>query len=312
MSKQTSIRLDESMVNIADELVVESVKHPDVPSFDSRSEILRLVTRIGFEELEERGTIETESGEIDGKRLIELIPDELILEYRKDRHKQAGKPLFTGSKIAERFREKADELFEGEPGEKATPATVRAIGEHYLDELADYEELGILEESSIRRQRRSIEETIERYEKEYHSAEYAPSETMRQTPDEARLGSEVKRLSDRRESFVEQLRDMAAEERFTNPDDLLKALAYDYGVSVESVELVLDEITPDGTDGRQSLKSGSGVDVPELTVGEEPKLEEREISVAEDSEETRTGALIADGAVGDMSAEELEAHLRSE
>ena len=310
--KRITLHVDESLVDIADEVVLQTTKNEDVPQIDSRAALLRLVTRIGFEELQDRGVIETDSGKIEGEELVELIPNELILEYRKDKHKQSGKPLFTGSKIAERFREKADQLFEGEPGEKATPETVRAIGDHYLDELEDYDELDILDESSIRRQRQSIEETIERYEREYNSAEFAPTETMRQTPDEARIGSEVKRLSERREDFIDRLRDMASTDRFTNPEDLMKALAYDHGVSLEAVELVINEITPDGTDGRQSLKSGSGVDVPELTVGEEPELEEREISVAEDSEETRTGALIADGAVGDMSAEELEAHLRSE
>jgi len=121
---------------------------------------------------------------------------------------------------------------------------------------------------------------------------------MRPTPDEATIGAEVARLRSNREAFVADLRAKASEDRFTNPEDLMKAIGYDHGVSVESIELVLDEITPDGTEGRQALKNGSGVQVPELVDGVAlPETEEVDVESIEVKERSTAKGGYSDSSV---------------
>ena len=269
--KRTAIHLKESQVEITDELMGQSFADPDVPRIDSRSEILRKLVDLGIDSLPER-EVELENGTISGDALLDLLDDETLLEYRREERKASKKPLFRGSKIASRFGDKADELFSGAPDEKATPRTVEKLGESYIGELEDHEELSELGEESVERQKRAIRERVSRYRTEFNQAQDAPRELMRPTPDEATIGAEIGRLRSNRGRFIADLREKAADDRFTNPEDLMKAIGYDHGVSVEAIELVIDEITPDGTEGRQALKNGSGVQVPELVVDEEEEL----------------------------------------
>lgn len=296
--ERTSVHLAESQLSVIDAIKEETWSDPDLPRIDSRSELIRALIDLGIESLDQDAEIEIEDGEMSGAVVCSLIPDHELLEHRRDRLKSEAKPLFRGAKIAERFADKADELYSGEPDEKATPETVEEIGESYLAELEEHAELGILGERSVRRQERAIRSRIEKYRAEYNSAEHAPTETMRETPEEARIGAEVRRLRESRERFVEDLRDKAGTERFTRPEDLLKALAYDHGVSAEAVELVIDSITPEGTEGRQALKNGSGVHIPEFIEGIE------EIEDGSELDEIPEGAAIvkggADGAGGEI------------
>ena len=276
--KRTAIHLKESQVEITDELMGQSFADPDVPRIDSRSEILRKLVDLGIDSLPER-EVELENGTISGDALLDLLDDETLLEYRREERKASKKPLFRGSKIAARFGDKADELFSGAPDEKATPRTVEKLGESYIGELEDHEELSELGEDSVERQKRAIRERVSRYRTEFNQAQDAPRELMRPTPDEATIGAEIGRLRSNRERFIADLREKAADDRFTNPEDLMKAIGYDHGVSVEAIELVIDEITPDGTEGRQALKNGSGVQVPELVVDEEELPDPDEVDV---------------------------------
>jgi hypothetical protein len=291
--ERTSVHLAESQLAVIDAIKEETWSDPDLPRIDSRSELIRALLDLGIESLDQDAEIEIEDGEMSGEVVRSLIPDHELLEHRRDRLKSEAKPLFRGAKIAERFADKADELYQGEPDEKATPETVEEIGESYLAELDEHAELNILGERSVRRQKRAIRETIERYREEYNASEHAPTETMRATPEEARIGAEVKRLREQRERFVEDLRSKADTERFTNPEDLMKALAYDHGVSLDAVELVIDAITPTGTEGRHALKNGSGVHVPEMIEEIESEDEPEEIPEIPEDAEIHMGSRIS-------------------
>lgn len=315
MSERTTIYLDDSQAEIVEELMAKSWGEPEIPRIDSKSEILRHLIDLGIGSLP-HASVDLDDGEVSGEDLLELLDDETILSYRRDARKKEAKPLFRGSKIAERFSEKADQLFEGAVDEKATPLTIERIAESYLAELEDHEELSELDSESVDRQKRAIRERVEEYRSDYENSENAPREVMRPTPDESRLGAEFGRLRESRESVVESLREKAESERFNSVEPLLKALAYDYGVSVEAVEILLDALTPDGTDGRLSLKSGSGIEVPDLLDESLPEPEEtiEEIEVERNGSTTAGG--YSDGAIragfrvegdlSDMTPEEIE------
>lgn len=278
--KQTSVRLEEAQVDITDELMGRSFNTDDVPRIDSRSEILRKLVDLGIKSLPQ-SEIELEDGTVSGDALLDLLDDETLLEYRREERKRDKRPLTRGAKIAERFGDLVEDLYSGSADEKATPATIENLAQSYIGELEDHEELSELGEESVERQKRAIRERVSRYRTEFNQAQDAPRELMRPTPDEATIGAEIGRLRSNRERFVADLREKASTERFTNPEDLMKALGYDHGVSVEAIELVLDEITPDGTEGRQALKNGSGVQVPELVVDDGELPEPDEVDVEE-------------------------------
>ena len=322
MSDRVTIRLGEERVEICDQLMARSYASDDVPIVDSRSELIRQIFDQGLEALPE-SRVDLEKGEVDGEALLDLLDDETILEFRRESYKKQSKPLWRGSKLAERFGDKTEELFSGSPDEKATPHTVERLAESYIRELEDHEELSEIGEESVERQKRAIRETVDEYRERFRSAQSAPRELMRPTPEEAQIGAEFERLRASREAFVDDLREKASTDRFTNPDDLMKALGYDYGVSVEAIELLLDEITLDGEPGRQALKNGSGVKVPELVddvEGELPDVEELDVDRVEEHE-TETSGGYNDGAVpagfridgdlGDLSDSEIEELIKS-
>lgn len=285
-----SIYLDDYQLDTADSIKEETWKRDDLPRIDNRSEVIRMILDLGLGALDELdGSIEDD--EISIEMLSELIPDHTIIDYRREQLKAEAKPLFRGSKIAERFSDKCDELFTGELDTKATPETVSRIADKYLAELADLEEIGVLDEDSIRRQRRAINERVETYAEEFADSEYAPEETMRETPEEALIGSQIRRLHEDREEFIEQLRSKAGEDRYSNPEDLIGSLAYEYGVQPQAIEMLIDAITPDGTDGRQALKNGSGVKIPEIEQPDQEQIESIE-QLPEDAVVTRGGDLV--------------------
>lgn len=281
--KQTSIHLRESQVNLVDSAKAATWMDRDLPRIDSRSEIIRKLLDIGIDALDESVTVDFADGEMSGEALCELIDDETMLKYLREERKDGHKDLFRGSKIAKRFSEKADELFEGEPGEKATPQTIRTLAESYKGELEDQREFGKLDDQSVELQKQEIDDTVERYEQEYEDAVYAPTETMRETPEEALIGSQIRRLHNERDEFIEMLRSKAGDDRYNNPEDLIGALAYEYGVQPQAIEMLIDGITPDSTDGRQALKNGSGVEIPKIEDADQDDIDSIE-ELPEDAE----------------------------
>jgi hypothetical protein len=259
--EQISAYIRESQAEIIRSLHEETWDRDDIPRIDSEAEIIRLLLDLGIDALDSgEAEVDLDDVDISAEMLSDLLPDHAIIEHRRETRKKETKPLFRGSKIAERFGDKADEMFSGESDEKATPGVMETIAESYLGELEDNAD--VLDQESLDRQRRAIRSRVERYREEYRAATHAPRETMRATPEEAEIGAEVERLKDNRERFVEQLIDKAETERYSNPEDLMRALATEHGVSEQSVELVIDGLTPPGSDGRQSLKNGSGVEIP--------------------------------------------------
>lgn len=273
-----SIYLEDYQLDTADSIKEETWQRDDLPRIDNRSEVIRMILDLGLGALDElEGSIEDD--EISIEMLSELIPDHTIIDYRREQLKAEAKPLFRGSKIAERFSDKCDELFTGEVDTKATPETVSRIADKYLAELSDLEEIGVLDEDSIRRQRRAINERVETYREEFATSEFAPEETMRDTPEEVVIGSQIQRLHDDKHQFVLDLSKKASSSKYQNPEDLIGSLAYEYGVNPDAIEMFLDSVTPDGTSGRQALKSGSGVDVPEIDV---PQIEDGSVDMESD------------------------------
>jgi hypothetical protein len=315
--ERISTHISEAQAELINQLHEATWESDSIPRIDSKSEIIRLLLDAGLGAVEE-GSADLGDVEISDSELRELIPDHTILDHRREQHKAEAKPLFRGSKIAERFSDKADELFSGEHGTKATPRTVEEIGESYLAELEDLDELDILEEESIERQTRAIRERIERYKREYDDAEFAPAETMRDVPEEVSIGSQIKRLRSERERFLRSLKSKAETEQYSDPSDLLKALAYEHGVEERAIELVIDAITPEGSEGRQALKNGSGVELPEeIRAIEDPDLIERALddvdpSVGDSAEDRdldhvpRNGDQSPAGATIELAPEEVE------
>ena len=275
--KRVAFHMEEVWIDLSDALVEASRGTSEIPAIDSRSELLRAAYRDWFESLSETDSVDLKNGEVSGEVLRDLIPDRIMLEREEDKMKKEKKHTIKGSRVAHTFSDLCDRMFQGPAKTKTHPNEVESISEGFTQMLEHYVDSEKISHESAETQREAIRERVERYRAEYEDAQHAPRETMRETPVESRVGAEVRRLTDRREEFVDQLTELASTERFTNPDDLMKALAYDYGVTVETVSYVLDEITPDGTDGRQALKSGSGVDVPELV--DEPQIDEPESEV---------------------------------
>lgn len=278
MSKQrTTIYLSEDQDRFVKGLLDGSRSTGAVPAFDSNSEVLRLLIDRGITALTENHMIEVGDEEVEAEVLLDLIPDRVLLDRIDKDLKNSKHHTIKGSRAAHTFSELADRMFEGPAKTKAYPEDVRDVSESFIEQVEQYHKAGKISEESVETQKEAIRERVETYREEYQSAWDAPSSTMREVPEEATIGAEVGRLKAQRGAFVEDLKELASTERFTNPDDLMKALAYDYGVSVETVSYLIDEITPDGTDGRQALKSGSGVDVPELV--DEPQIDEPESEV---------------------------------
>lgn len=275
--KQTSIHVSEFQDRYTKAMIDASRSTGDIPSFDSRSEVYRILLDHAIDSIHSGEEVEVGDELVDSETLLSVLPTKVVLDRQREQHKEEAHPIIKGSKVAERFGALADDLYSGRHGEKAPPSVLERVSESYLAELEDHVKMDTLPEESVETQRAAIRSRVESYREEYESAGHAPSETMREVPEEAKIGAEVGRLKAHRGAFVEDLRELASTDRFTNPEDLMKALGYDYGVSVETVSYLLDEITPSGTDGRQALKSGSGVEVPELV--EEPEIEEPESEV---------------------------------
>lgn len=308
--ERISTHITDAQKELIEEIKAATWEDRELPRIDSNAELIRMLLDAGIDAIDQ-GDAEIRSEEISTEMLHELIPDHAIIEHRRDRLKSEAKPLFRGAKIAERFSDKADQLFSGESDTKATPGVIEEIGESYLEELEHHRELDILDQESIERQERAIRERIERYRQEHDSASYAPRETMRPTPEEAEIGSQIKRLRSDRERFLQSLKSKAETESYTSPSDLLKSLAYEHGVEPRAVELVIDAITPPATDGRQALKNGSGVELPEeIKAIEDPDAIERALgeidpSVGESATDPDLDHVPRNGAAAERATIEL-------
>lgn len=271
--KRLTISLRESHDAVARGITRASGESRDVPTIDSKSEILRHILDTGLEALLEdvgaeadlEDVLEAEdvtAEDLDVEELLAaLLPKHAVVEYRREARKQETRPYFLASDTPGRFATTLDRLWGDSEVDRASPRKVEEIASSYRGELLDYLELGYLSQSEYEEQLASIDAEVERYRRDYEAATSAPS--SREQRADAEIGRAVDRLAEQPEQVLEWL-EHVVETCQGRPSEIRRGMASKFGVGEEVVEVVLEELTPEGLDQAALLKGTSDERFPSV------------------------------------------------
>lgn len=296
MSERRSLTVEERHERLVDGIQRGSAEAEYYPYIDSKSAVYRYLIDAGARAVLGREDVdEVDDEALDPDNLSALIPRHEVAKYLRDQIKNEGRPEILSSDVAGRWERHAEKLFDG--NFKPSIQKVETQAAQYIDEVEMFAETGYLSPSEAQRQAEAIWSEVDRYRDMAVDAEHAPD--VREVPDEVRLGRGLRRLQEDAEGFLASATELAGAEHLNDTDALMQALASEHGVEVAVVETVLDELTEDGLESSQALKSTHADELP----GPSDLLDDPALDAG-----TEAGEAAADGgeAVEDVETERVD------
>lgn len=246
--RQTSIHLPESLVDALDEAVADA---PDYLSL-SRSEMIRYAIEQG---------VEGWSGEV-----LDLIPDEMLARYRTKRETARIKAehYVVDKREGWRGRVKAYLSARLAGDEPYHPHGIEILANGYRDEVEMLDRLAPESSRTVEEDFAWLDEAVADYREAYQAKQVLPDDRpFEGVSDKISTGRDLLALRGNFGSLVSEIQRRAEAEAY-DPDAIIRALASDYDVSEDAIEVAVDVLIPDGQDPRRALADLESSSIDEI------------------------------------------------
>lgn len=248
--EEARVWLDPEQKEAADSIVDSSKERSEMWDM-SRSEVLRELIDYALEHIGDKEALE------------ELIdPLKLRLWQNKQAHDERRRVTqmvdYAGG-WRDRVRGYLNDRLAGKdpyPPEKVETLLWEGYWGDIVDNEIDPETLEPNEEK-IEEHREWAENMMRRYREAYVAKQKAPQEAF-DGHDDIETGEDIFKLQGSLLDFFADIERRAEAEAY-DPDSIYRAVASEYAVQVDTVELAVEKLTPEDTDPRRALKDGEGI-----------------------------------------------------
>lgn len=248
--EEARVWLDPEQKEAADSIVDSSKERSEMWDM-SRSEVLRELIDYALEHIGDKEALE------------ELIdPLKLRLWQNKQAHDERRRVTqmvdYAGG-WRDRVRGYLNDRLAGKdpyPPEKVETLLWEGYWGDIVDNEIDPETLEPNEEK-IEEHREWAENMMRRYREAYVAKQKAPQEAF-DGHDDIETGEDIFQLQGSLLDFFADIERRAEAEAY-DPDSIYRAVASEYAVQVDTVELAVEKLTPEDTDPRRALKDGEGI-----------------------------------------------------
>lgn len=255
----------------------------------SKSELLRYVVHDGV----------VESIDADDE-VLELLPESILAKYltnaRNERRKARSWIIDMRGGWRGRVKSYCNARLAGD--EPYHPDVVERLATEYWDELLDYDaRLDNPPGWSQTRLRDWLDDLLDGYRDAFEAKQILPDDQpFSEVDDKIDVGRDLFRLQGQIADVVDDLAERAEAAQFDS-DATVRAIAREYGVSEQSVNVILDVLLPDDRNPRDAIRELQHVDIEELIRDDAVKQVDDRPPV-----EGEIVAGVADGGVGDMAS----------